>query len=170
MEKGWLNAEEVKTEKNKEREKSARKSANKGKQETEKKMAINYYLEFDHKKNREKAVWLLREGNEWIGFVCGQFLSYGFEGIWYGVLPKYRTVIFVQGCFWHGHDCKYFKVPKTKTEYWLAKLEANKARDHINSEKLVQLGWRVILIWECTTKNNSLDLKNYWINPLISDR
>ena len=59
--------------------------------DTEKKMAINYYLEFDHSQNSGKAVWLLKEGNEFIGFVCGQFLPNGFEGIWYGVLPKYRT-------------------------------------------------------------------------------
>lgn len=68
------------------------------------------------------------------------------------VLPKYRSVIFVHGCFWHGHGCKYFKLPKTRPDFWLAKIEANRARDARDIEKLNQLGWRVILIWECATK------------------
>jgi DNA mismatch endonuclease, patch repair protein len=70
------------------------------------------------------------------------------------VLPKYRTVIFVQGCFWHGHDCKYFKVPKTRTEFWLNKITENKTRDKINADKLSELGWHVVLVWECATKSD----------------
>jgi DNA mismatch endonuclease, patch repair protein len=68
------------------------------------------------------------------------------------VLPKYRTVIFVHGCFWHGHDCKYFKAPKTRTEFWLNKIAKNKRRDKINADKLIELGWRVLVVWECDTR------------------
>jgi DNA mismatch endonuclease (patch repair protein) len=75
------------------------------------------------------------------------------------ILPKYKTVIFVNGCFWHGHDsCKYFVVPKTKTEWWLQKINRNKELDGINSTKLQQMGWRVINIYECDLKGNNLDL------------
>jgi DNA mismatch endonuclease (patch repair protein) len=70
------------------------------------------------------------------------------------VLPKYRTVIFVHGCFWHGHDCEYFKVPKTRTEFWLNKITENKRRDKINADKLIELGWRVLVVWECDTRGN----------------
>jgi DNA mismatch endonuclease (patch repair protein) len=69
------------------------------------------------------------------------------------VLPKYRTVIFVHGCFWHGHDCKYFKLPKTRPEFWSAKIEANRARDARNIAELQQSGWRIILIWECAIRS-----------------
>ncbi|RDC54156.1 DNA mismatch endonuclease Vsr [Pedobacter chinensis] len=69
------------------------------------------------------------------------------------VLPKYKTVIFIQGCFWHGHDqCRYYVVPKTKTEWWLAKINGNKSKDSLNIEELSQLGWKVIEIWECELK------------------
>ena len=66
------------------------------------------------------------------------------------VLRKYRTVIFVHGCFWHGHEgCKYFVVPKTRTEWWLTKIEANKRNDRINTDKLRREGWSVCEVWEC---------------------
>ena len=69
------------------------------------------------------------------------------------VLPKYKTVIFIQGCFWHGHDqCKYYVVPKTKTDWWLTKINGNKAKDITNIELLRKEGWRVIEIWECELK------------------
>ena len=70
------------------------------------------------------------------------------------VLPKYRTVIFVHGCFWHGHtNCKYFKVPKTRTKWWLAKINRNKANDEKAQKALRKEGWKVINIWECSLKN-----------------
>jgi len=75
------------------------------------------------------------------------------------VLPKYRTVIFVQGCFWHGHDCKYFKLPKTRPEFWFSKIEANRLRDASNIEKLNQSGWHVIQIWECAIRSGGLGLQ-----------
>ena len=66
------------------------------------------------------------------------------------VLPKYKTVIFVDGCFWHGHEgCKYFRLPKSNAEYWETKIERNIARDIRNEAELKAQGWRVIRVWEC---------------------
>lgn len=66
------------------------------------------------------------------------------------VLPKYKTCIFINGCFWHGHEgCRYFVVPKTNTEFWLNKIEANRQRDIRKINDLQMLGWKVITIWEC---------------------
>ncbi len=66
------------------------------------------------------------------------------------VLAKYKTVIFINGCFWHAHEgCKYFVIPKTKTEWWTNKINANKARDIKQYTALENSGWRVILLWEC---------------------
>ena len=74
------------------------------------------------------------------------------------VLPKYKTVIFVNGCFWHGHsNCKYFVVPKTNTEFWLNKIETNRQRDAKKTSELQSLGWRVIVLWECQLKKNVVD-------------
>ncbi|MDZ7694755.1 MAG: DNA mismatch endonuclease Vsr [Balneolaceae bacterium] len=70
------------------------------------------------------------------------------------VLPKYNSVIFVHGCFWHAHeDCKYFKIPKTRTEWWKDKLYGNKERDERNIEELEEDGWNVIVVWGCELKN-----------------
>ncbi len=71
------------------------------------------------------------------------------------VLPKYKTVIFVNGCFWHGHEgCKYFVWPKSNTEFWKKKITANMERDNRNMENLIQLGWNVLTIWECELKDS----------------
>ena len=71
------------------------------------------------------------------------------------VLPKYRTVIFVHGCFWHGHQgCKDFRYPKTRTEWWKAKIDGNVARDKDRILKLQEMGWQVLVIWECELKNS----------------
>lgn len=70
------------------------------------------------------------------------------------VLPKYRTVIFVHGCYWHRHDCPNGKrLPKTRLDFWIPKLEGNRLRDVKNQEKLVQMGWKVLVLWECTLKD-----------------
>ena len=80
------------------------------------------------------------------------------------VLPKYRTVIFVHGCFWHGHRCKRgARVPKSNTEYWIEKIARNKLRDRKNRAALEQLGWRVITLWECSLK--TLDPATITIAP-----
>jgi len=69
------------------------------------------------------------------------------------VLPKYKTVIFVHGCFWHGHkNCKYFVAPKTRTKWWLKKIEGNIINDNFKQKKLKALGYRVINIFECKLK------------------
>ena len=69
------------------------------------------------------------------------------------VLPKYHTVIFINGCFWHQHPgCRYAVLPKTRQDYWIPKLQKNVERDRINREKLESVGWRVIAIWECELK------------------
>ena len=66
------------------------------------------------------------------------------------VLPKYKTVIFVHGCFWHRHKgCPEASVPKTRRTFWENKLNANVARDERNQRKLRRMGWRVIVVWEC---------------------
>ena len=66
------------------------------------------------------------------------------------VLPKYHTAIFVHGCFWHGHKgCKDFAPPKTRTEWWLNKINGNKKRDTENITQLGRQGWQAIIIWEC---------------------
>lgn len=69
------------------------------------------------------------------------------------VLPKFKTVVFVQGCFWHGHDnCKYFVIPKSRTDFWLDKIEGNKRRDTNNLLVLKSKGWNVFTIFECELK------------------
>ncbi|MEO7924714.1 MAG: DNA mismatch endonuclease Vsr [Chitinophagaceae bacterium] len=71
------------------------------------------------------------------------------------VLTKYKTVIFIHGCFWHGHDnCRYFVVPKTRTDWWLEKLFRNKANDKKAVSALKKLDWKVISVWECDLKSN----------------
>ena len=74
------------------------------------------------------------------------------------VLPKFRTVIFVHGCFWHGHNnCKYHTIPKTNTEFWKAKITRNKERDQEVWRQLEAKGWFVIIVWECQLKKTVLD-------------
>lgn len=66
------------------------------------------------------------------------------------VLRKYSTVIFINGCFWHGHDgCQYYRLPVTNSEFWLKKIENNRARDLRDRERLIKLGWGVMVVWEC---------------------
>ena len=71
------------------------------------------------------------------------------------VLPKYKTVIFVNGCFWHKHEgCKYFVWPKNNADFWKKKIESNIARDAKNYQQLESLGWKVLTIWECELKTH----------------
>lgn len=80
------------------------------------------------------------------------------------VLAKYKTVIFVHGCFWHGHEhCKYYSIPKTRTDWWLNKINGNITNDYKAIAALEALGWKVLVIWECGLKpakmeNTLLDL------------
>ena len=73
------------------------------------------------------------------------------------VLPKYRAVIQVQGCFWHRHDCRFFKWPATRPEFWRTKIEGNVARDQRALFQLKMQEWRVLIIWECALKKTSSD-------------
>lgn len=68
------------------------------------------------------------------------------------VLSKYKTIIFVNGCFWHKHDCPRFVWPLSNQEYWFPKIQRNVERDKLNAAELQKMGWRVITIWECELK------------------
>lgn len=83
------------------------------------------------------------------------------------VLPKYKTVIFVNGCFWHGHHCHLSKVPKTRAEFWLAKISDNMSRDMISHNRLLATDWRVAIVWECAIKGRSKQVFEAFINNLV---
>lgn len=71
------------------------------------------------------------------------------------VLPKWMAVVFVHGCFWHRHaGCTYFRLPKTRSEFWDAKLRRNQERDEIAISTLINSGWRVAVVWECAVRND----------------
>lgn len=74
------------------------------------------------------------------------------------VLPKFRSVIFVNGCFWHGHSCRLFKWPKTRVEFWRKKIGRNHLNDNKFRQALVDLGWRVAIVWECSIRGAQKDL------------
>ena len=77
------------------------------------------------------------------------------------VFPKYRTAVFVNGCFWHGHDCHLFKVPGTRKEFWTEKIAGTRARDAYQLGQLQELGWRTVVVWECALKGRtSLDIES----------
>lgn len=71
------------------------------------------------------------------------------------VFPKYHAAIFVNGCFWHGHDCHLFKVPETRRDFWAEKIAGNRARDEYQLAQLSELGWRVMVVWECAVKGRT---------------
>lgn len=75
------------------------------------------------------------------------------------VLPKYRTVVLVHGCFWHQHDCHLFRLPKTRTEFWKAKVDSNRARDQRVASDLERMGWYVEIIWECQLRGLSTEAR-----------
>lgn len=75
------------------------------------------------------------------------------------VLPKYKTVIFVHGCFWHGHEgCRYFVPPKTRTEWWMNKIKGNTENDQRKKQQLEQAGWQIITIWECELNKSKREI------------
>ena len=83
------------------------------------------------------------------------------------VLPQYKAVVFVNGCFWHGHtDCRYFVWPKNNSEFWREKIIGNIARDQKNYELLRDLGWNVFVIWECELKRSVIEKT---LDSLIND-
>lgn len=84
------------------------------------------------------------------------------------VLPRYRTVVQVQGCFWHGHSCKDGRRPLSNRKYWNAKLDRNKRRDAVNARSLRRMGWRRIVVWECEI--NRLDRVDQRLTTLIKSQ
>jgi DNA mismatch endonuclease (patch repair protein) len=83
------------------------------------------------------------------------------------ILSKYKTIVFINGCFWHGHEnCKYFVVPKTRTEWWKDKIVQNKKGDNENYAKLTEMGWKVITIFECKLKK---EFRTNTLNELVAD-
>ena len=88
------------------------------------------------------------------------------------VLPKYKTIVFVNGCFWHRHDCGRFVMPSSNTEYWEKKINGNVERDKTNIALLEEQGWRVIVIWECQLKKKvqSETLSKLFDNIVQGDR
>lgn len=87
------------------------------------------------------------------------------------VFPKYKVVIFVQGCFWHGHaGCRFFRIPGTRTEFWQKKINSNIARDAQNREKLEQQGWKVIFIWECQLKHEKDNILEMLYSKIIRNK
>lgn len=88
------------------------------------------------------------------------------------VMRKYRTCIFINGCFWHGHEeCKYYTVPKTNTEFWIRKVQRNKERDHRVMHQLAAMGWHSITIWECELKpakrESTLESLSFTLNKIF---
>lgn len=75
------------------------------------------------------------------------------------VLPRYHAVIFVHGCFWHGHDCPLFKWPVTRTDFWRDKIGRNRTNDHKASEALLASGWRVGIVWECALRGSGKNIE-----------
>ncbi len=81
------------------------------------------------------------------------------------VLKKYRTCIFVNGCFWHGHEgCKSYVMPKTHTDFWQAKIERNRKRDAEVCQRLLEMGWNCVIIWECQLKSS---VRHQTLNALL---
>jgi DNA mismatch endonuclease (patch repair protein) len=89
------------------------------------------------------------------------------------VLPKYQAVVFVHGCFWHGHrGCRFATVPATRTEFWTAKISANQARDAAAEFKLREAGWRIAIVWECALRakpdETVRNLADFIVSPTMS--
>lgn len=87
------------------------------------------------------------------------------------VLPKYKTVIFVNGCFWHMHEgCKYFVWPKSNVEFWHEKMERNVANDRTRHQQLRDMGWNVIVLWECELKRDFVQAMESAINMMKKNK
>lgn len=86
------------------------------------------------------------------------------------VLPKYKTIIFINGCFWHGHeDCKYYIIPKTRTKFWEDKIKYNISRDNNNEMVLRNKGWKVAIIWQCQLKADQQETISELIKLIKTD-
>lgn len=85
------------------------------------------------------------------------------------VLRKYRTAIFVNGCFWHGHEgCSKYTIPKSNTTFWIKKIQQNRERDQMDYKALHDAGWNVIVIWECQLKKNNIEGAMHNVEHMLS--
>jgi len=84
------------------------------------------------------------------------------------VLPKYRALVFIHGCFWHGHACRYFKVPKTRADFWLEKIGKNQTRDNLQEDALKAMGWRVLIVWECAVRSMKKEKSSVLVDLIVS--
>ncbi|WP_419879606.1 very short patch repair endonuclease [Brevibacillus centrosporus] len=98
-----------------------------------------------------KPEMILRTGLHKLGFRY-RLHDRGLPGKPDMVFPRYRAVVFVNGCFWHGHDCHLFKWSSTRADFWIQKINRNKELDKINVAKLEELEWRIGIVWECSLK------------------
>jgi DNA mismatch endonuclease (patch repair protein) len=71
--------------------------------------------------------------------------------------PSLRAAVFINGCFWHGHDCRFFRLPQTRPEFWGAKIQRNRAHDQVVRERLAVEGWRQLTVWECAVRGAGKD-------------
>lgn len=85
------------------------------------------------------------------------------------VFPRYRKVVFVNGCFWHGHTCHLFRLPKTRTYFWEEKIGRNRMRDARAVKELKNLGWKPITVWECQLRGRTFDQKFATLTQLAKD-
>lgn len=86
------------------------------------------------------------------------------------VLPRHRVAILVHGCFWHGHrGCRFATVPSTKTEFWMTKFATNRSRDAAVEEKLLALGWRIAVVWECALRSSQSNTLQRVADFVVSD-
>ncbi|MCB9448530.1 MAG: DNA mismatch endonuclease Vsr [Flavobacteriales bacterium] len=83
------------------------------------------------------------------------------------LIPRYKTAVFVHGCFWHGHTCKAAKLPETRKQFWTNKIEGTKARDKANRRDLEKLGFQIIIVWQCEI--NTTEKRNNRLSELISE-
>ena len=75
------------------------------------------------------------------------------------VFPRLKLALFVHGCFWHGHDCRFFRLPATRREFWHSKIECNRANDRKAVDALLGSGWRVYVVWECAVRGAGKDIE-----------
>lgn len=84
------------------------------------------------------------------------------------LVPRYRTAILVHGCFWHGHSCHLFRLPKTRPEFWADKIGKNQERDQRNRVQLESLGWKVLEVWECSLRGLPPDAQAAYLDELAT--
>lgn len=84
------------------------------------------------------------------------------------VFPKYSAVLFIHGCFWHGHDCHLYRLPKSNVDFWRSKIFRNKELDALHTSQLSTLGWRVGVVWECALKGKNKVNFDYLISSIES--